>query len=98
MSGPTTIYAQADVARLLRVTPAAVGNYRARHDDTPAPTHVAPGGREYWDRDGMAAWLQWSTARHSDKPISARALEVEVLRDELANAAKPDESPKKLTS
>lgn len=92
-----SIYSAADVARLLSVTPAAVSNYLARHDDTPAAPYATTDGRLFWDRSGMSSWLAWQQRRrdtaaarrsgdaHHARQGAARAADaIDALRDELA--------------
>lgn len=87
---PQTIYAMADVARLLNVTRAAVTNYKTRYSDTPAPDFVTVDGREFWTVDGMKKWRDWQRARSSVTPGKASASElarqraIEKLRAELS--------------
>lgn len=68
MSQQRIIYSTADVARLLGVTPSAVSNYIARHDDIPPAPFAAGDGRLFWDKGGMRAWLRWQEHRNT-KPI-----------------------------
>jgi polygalacturonase len=87
----TTIYNAADVAELLRVTRAAVVNYRTRYTDTPAPDYATPSGNAYWSVDGMKKWLAWHERLTSgrrpggrDVKTDARIAAIEKLRAELA--------------
>lgn len=82
-----SIYGRADVAQLLRVTPAAISNYRARYENVPAPQYVTTDGRPFWSVDGMKAWRQWQDARRlpakSDRRREAHDA-VEKLRNQLS--------------
>ena len=80
----TTIYGAADVAQLLRVTRAAVTNYRVRHADTPAAQYVTPDGRAYWSADGMRAWQAWHEARNTSATRQRAYEAVEQLRQTLS--------------
>jgi hypothetical protein len=82
-----TIYSCADVAELLRVTRAAVTNYRMRYDDTPTPTYETTNGYVYWNADGMREWLRWHK-RFDKSPqtdLDARAAAIASLRAQLEN-------------
>lgn len=59
MRRPTVIYSQADVARALGVSGAAVANYFQRYGDTPRPAYLTSGGLRFWDARGFAAWQAW---------------------------------------
>jgi predicted transcriptional regulator len=88
MSEPALIFSQADVAQLLRVTPAAIGNYRSRYEDTPAPQYVGSDGRQFWSRDGMREWVAWQDAlrarsRQARARSAAASSAVESLRREI---------------
>lgn len=71
MMMPQTIYGAADVARLLRVTNAAVSNYQKRYDDTPKPACQTVDGRYFWTLEGMREWHEWHVKLHT-KPTEHR--------------------------
>lgn len=83
------IYGCADVAQLLRVTRAAISNYRARFTDTPEPAWLTTDGRPYWDQSGMREWQRWQANRRSDVRVSQ-------LRKDAYNAV--EELRKNITS
>ena len=81
---------------LLRVTNAAVSNYRVRHADTvPPDTYRTPDGRVFYDRAAMAAWLAWAQAprkriiRGCPVDFAAADQAVDALRAELENNDPP---------
>lgn len=55
---PTGQLAIKDIAALADVTRAAVGNWRARHDDFPQPTPDSPPRRPLFDLQEILAWLK----------------------------------------
>lgn len=82
-----TIYGNADVARLLFVTYAAIGNYLARYDDTPAPAYQTVSGQRFWTLDGMREWQTWhatlrQVGRHGETRQRAQEA-IDKLRGEL---------------
>lgn len=64
-----TVYNARDVSAFLQVAPNVVGNWQARHQDTPKPTHQTRGGSPLWDESGMAAWLTWQ-AKHKGNRVA----------------------------
>ena len=84
-----TIYGNADVARLLFVTYAAIGNYLARYDDTPMPAYQTVSGQRYWTLEGMREWQAWQAKLRKDnapyQTVRARQAQeaIEQLRSEL---------------
>jgi hypothetical protein len=84
-----TIYGTADIATLLGVTRAAIGNYKARHADTPPAQFSTLDGREFWSVAGMRAWLFWQASRTTTKTdTSERARAIEALRAEILGGNK----------
>lgn len=77
---PVEIYGNADVAALLAVTPAAVGNWLARHNDTPEPFATTSDGRRFWDRNGMAWWLEWHREQQPQRSTRMDALRAELTQ------------------
>lgn len=80
------LYGCADVAQLLRVTNAAVSNYRTRYSDAPEPPFTTTDGRPFWDESGMRAWQRWQeNLRENSRQAKARSSHdaVEALRTKL---------------
>lgn len=75
-----TVYGAGDVARLKKVTDAAVSMWLARYEDTPEPAVELRSGKSVtwgWDDAGMAAWAAWTPpSRRNKAPETMPVIEV----------------------
>ena len=56
----TLIYGPSDVADELGISRQNMSNMLARHAESmPAPSHVTPDGRRFWNARGLAAWRRF---------------------------------------
>lgn len=80
-----------DIAALTGFTRAAVSNWRARHDDFPAPTADSPARRPLFDLDEVISWLATKDLLPEDAAEKQAQVQLQALMNTVRGVIPPTE-------
>lgn len=89
MTSPAGQLAIKDIAALAGVSRAAVGNWRTRHDDFPAPIEGTPARRPLFNLAEIMAWLKSNDLLSADALEERTKIELWAILNSLREAGEP---------